>query len=218
MRLAEKQVIALPGEPAPEGEAARVREGDETMAPTASLTAELVRRSHSGSRKKPLISPQASLESAPELADSSPQLVGPDDRRVPDDFVVEAPPGGVRAQQAILEKAFEAPGPELVFENIEPGAEDISAPEPVLPEAVPELPELEFAEAPEQVFASITGPELVASSSQFGRAEFRSARAGAAHWSLRGGPSPAFWGRAIKDASIFTICFAVLVFAILQTL
>ena len=50
------------------------------------------------------------------------------------------------------------------------------------------------------------------------RAELQSARDAAAKWRLRRSPSVGFWERVIKDASIFTIFFAVLVFAILQTM
>jgi hypothetical protein len=50
------------------------------------------------------------------------------------------------------------------------------------------------------------------------RAEFQSARDSAANWRLRSGPSAGFWERLIRDVSIFTIFFAVLVFAILQTM
>lgn len=67
----------------------------------------------------------------------------------------------------------------------------------------------------EKAFAE---PEPVEALPPIERSEFQSARDSAAHWSLRGGPSAAFWDRVIKDVSIFTIFFAVLVFVILQTM
>ena len=50
------------------------------------------------------------------------------------------------------------------------------------------------------------------------RAEFQSVRESAAEWNLFRGPSTGFWDRFLKDVSIFTIFFAVLVFLILQIL
>ena len=50
------------------------------------------------------------------------------------------------------------------------------------------------------------------------RSEFQSARDSATRWRLRSGPSSVFWERVIKDVSIFTIFFAVLMFAILQAM
>ncbi len=67
----------------------------------------------------------------------------------------------------------------------------------------------------EEAFAD---PEPVAATSPIERSEFQSARDSAAGWSSRNSPSASFWERVVKDVSIFTIVFAVLVFAILQTM
>ena len=67
----------------------------------------------------------------------------------------------------------------------------------------------------EEAFAD---PEPVDATSPIERSEFQSARDSAAGWSSRNSPSASFWERVVKDVSIFTIVFAVLVFAILQTM
>ena len=61
-------------------------------------------------------------------------------------------------------------------------------------------------------------PEPVVVTSPIDRSEFQSTRDSAAHWSLRSRPLGSYWERVIRDVSIFTIFFAVLVFAILQTM
>lgn len=100
--------------------------------------------------------------------------------------------------------------------------------EPIAPSTMPEAtPESQphHAEQPagaraqqailEEAFAD---PTPAVATAPIERAEFQSARDSAAHWRLRSGPSAGFWERLIKDVSIFTIFFAVLVFAILQTM
>ena len=67
----------------------------------------------------------------------------------------------------------------------------------------------------EQAFAE---PEPVTAAPPIERSEFQSARDSAATWRSRNGPPVGFWERVIKDVSIFTIVFALLVFAILQTM
>ncbi len=61
-------------------------------------------------------------------------------------------------------------------------------------------------------------PEPVVVTSPIDRSEFQSTRDSAAHWSLRSRPLGSYWERFIRDVSIFTIFFAVLVFVILQTM
>ena len=50
------------------------------------------------------------------------------------------------------------------------------------------------------------------------RAEFESARNSATKWRLRRNPSGTYWERMIRDVSIFTIVFALLLLVILQTM
>jgi hypothetical protein len=50
------------------------------------------------------------------------------------------------------------------------------------------------------------------------RAEFESARNSATKWRLRRNASGTYWERMIKDVSIFTIVFALLLLVILQTM
>ncbi len=98
--------------------------------------------------------------------------------------------------------------------------------EPFEPQATPELaPEPHPSEEPVGARAqqalleeAFTAPAPAVATAPIERAEFQSARDSAAHWRLRSGPSAGFWERLIKDVSIFTIFFAVLVFAILQTM
>ena len=93
-----------------------------------------------------------------------------------------------------------------------------------MPEAVPEVGP-EAAEEPVDARAqqtileeAFTEPAPAAAAPPIERSEFQSARDSAARWRLRSGPSAGFWERVIKDVSIFTIFFAVLMFAILQTI
>jgi hypothetical protein len=65
----------------------------------------------------------------------------------------------------------------------------------------------------EEVFAE---PEPVTATPAIDHAEFQSVREAAAEWHLFRAPSASFWDRFLKDVSIFTIFFAVLVFVILQ--
>lgn len=65
----------------------------------------------------------------------------------------------------------------------------------------------------EEMFAE---PEPVTALPAIDRAEFQSVREAAAEWHLFRAPSAGFWDRFLKDVSIFTIFFAVLVFVILQ--
>ena len=50
------------------------------------------------------------------------------------------------------------------------------------------------------------------------RSEFESTRHAAENWKARSGPPASFWERLAKDVAIFTIVFAALTFAILQTM
>ena len=50
------------------------------------------------------------------------------------------------------------------------------------------------------------------------RAEFESARNSATKWRLRRNASSTYWERMIRDVSIFTIVFALLLLGILQTM
>ena len=50
------------------------------------------------------------------------------------------------------------------------------------------------------------------------RAEFESARNSATKWRLRRSASSTYWERMIRDVSIFTIVFALLLLGILQTM
>lgn len=59
-------------------------------------------------------------------------------------------------------------------------------------------------------------PEPVTATPPIDRAEFQSVREAAAEWHLFRAPSASFWDQLLKDVSIFTIFFAVLVFVILQ--
>lgn len=65
----------------------------------------------------------------------------------------------------------------------------------------------------EEVFPE---PEPVTATPPIDRAEFQSVREAAAEWHLFRAPSASFWDQLLKDVSIFTIFFAVLVFVILQ--
>lgn len=65
----------------------------------------------------------------------------------------------------------------------------------------------------EEAFAE---PEPVSALPIIDHAEFQSVREAAAEWHLFRAPSASFWERFLKDVSIFTIFFAVLVFVILQ--
>lgn len=65
----------------------------------------------------------------------------------------------------------------------------------------------------EEAFAE---PEPVTALPAIDHAEFQSVRDAAAEWHLFRAPSAGFWDRFLKDVSIFTIFFAVLVFVILQ--
>jgi hypothetical protein len=88
------------------------------------------------------------------------------------------------------------------------------------PEAGPEAAE-EPADARAQqaiLEEAFVEPAAAPSAPPIERSEFQSARDSATRWRLRSGPSSVFWERMIKDVSIFTIFFAVLMFAILQTI
>ncbi len=101
--------------------------------------------------------------------------------------------------------------------------EAVREPEPAReasPEAAPEpLEEPVGARARQAILEeAFAEPAPAVAASPIERAEFQSARDSAANWRLRSGPSAGFWERLIRDASIFTIFFAVLVFVILQTM
>ncbi|MDH3738032.1 MAG: hypothetical protein OER92_02480 [Alphaproteobacteria bacterium] len=132
--------------------------------------------------------------------------------------------GGVQVAELRQQAAAQAapPRPEPV---VEPIAHAMSE-EAVLPPAAAAMPDM--SEAPEspigaraqQAILNQAFDELepVTATSPIERSEFTSARESAAHWSLRSGPSSSYLERIIRDISIFTIFFAVLVFAILQTM
>ncbi len=85
----------------------------------------------------------------------------------------------------------------------------------VVPEEAPEKPVGARAQQAvlEEVFAE---PEPVSALPAIDHTEFQSVREAAAEWHLFRAPSASFWDRFLKDVSIFTIFFAVLVFVILQ--
>lgn len=85
----------------------------------------------------------------------------------------------------------------------------------IVPEEGPEEPVGARAQQAvlEEVFAE---PEPVSALPAIDHAEFQSVREAAAEWHLFRAPSASFWDRFLKDVSIFTIFFAVLVFVILQ--
>lgn len=58
--------------------------------------------------------------------------------------------------------------------------------------------------------------EPVAAIAAIDRSDFQSVREAAAEWHLFRAPAAGFWDRLMRDVSIFTIFFAVLVFVILQ--
>jgi hypothetical protein len=104
--------------------------------------------------------------------------------------------------------------PEAVSETSPEAAPETS------PEAAPEaLEEPVGARAQQAILEeAFAEPAPAVAVPPIERAEFQSARDSAANWRLRSGPSAGFWERLIRDVSIFTIFFAVLVFAILQTM
>jgi hypothetical protein len=203
MRLADKQDVAenMPPEDdtsPPDSKAVIVYPEKEKAAPAASLSASLVLRQHDSwegiqveqiepwaTPKAPDVSEtriRAPVQKAPDVSEtrvrapvqrapnvSETRVRAPVQEAMPNASEISDEPISVRAQQAILEKAFEA---------------------------------LEPVEA--------TAP--------IERSEFQSARDSAAGWRIRRGRSSNYWERIIKDVSIFTIFFAILVLAILQAM
>jgi len=85
-------------------------------------------------------------------------------------------------------------------------------------QAAPEgRPELAGARAQQtHLVEAYAAPEPVTPLPAIDHAEFQSVREAAADWPLFRAPSANFWERFLKDVSIFTIFFAILVFVILQ--
>ncbi len=175
MRLAEKHDNRAEGIPpdsdknSPGGKSLVVYAEKPKAPPPASLSANLIQRRNDnwGGIQVEQLEQQA----MPQASEAVEAPRGPQRAHQAQHTMPEAPgePIGARAQQAILEQAFE---------ELEP----------------------------------------VAATSPIERSEFQSARDSAAHWSLRRSPSGSYWERVIKDVSIFTIVFAVLVLAILQAM
>ncbi|MFT5182879.1 MAG: hypothetical protein ACI8S3_002772 [Alphaproteobacteria bacterium] len=174
MRLADKQDDMAESTPPedvtspPDSKAVIVYAEKPKAAPAASLSASLVLRRHDSWEgiQVEQIEPRATPK-APDVSET--RVRAPVQEAMPNAPEITDEPIGVRAQQAILEKAFEA---------------------------------LEPVEA--------TAP--------IERSEFQSARDSAAGWRIRRGRSSNYWERVIKDVSIFTIFFAVLVLVILQAM
>ena len=168
MRLADKQddtadeIAPRNDAVPPAGKALVVFAETPKAPPAASLTATLIQRRNDGGAG--LKVGQIEQRVIPTALEAS--LVQPAMRDVPD---ILDEPVGARAQQVILEKAFE---------DLQP----------------------------------------VEATSPIERSEYQSARDSAAGWSLRRSPSSSYWERVIRDVSIFTIFFAVLVLAIFQAL
>jgi hypothetical protein len=189
MRLAYKQDDMAENTPPeddtspPDSKAVIVYAEKEKAPPAASLSASLVLRQHDS--REAIQVQQVEQRAMPEAPDVSEAQVPAPVQKAPDvsetrvraplqEAMPDAPeisdePIGVRAQQAILEKTFEA---------------------------------LEPVEA--------TAP--------IERSEFQSARDSAAGWRIRRGRPSNYWERIIKDVSIFTIFFAVLMLVILQAM
>ncbi len=189
MRLAEKR-DDLADERASDGRA-RTASGDNGHAPAASLTADLILR---GQRDG-----QQDEQHQDEQCQGAQRDVAPDPLPQSDPLPQPEPadepsgPTGARAQQAVLEEAFAEPEPEPELEQAV-----VAPPAPVKPSSG------------RSKLAEMTPP--------LQRTEFEATRASAERWGLRGGPSAGFWDRFVKDVSIFTIFFAVLILAILQTM
>jgi len=95
---------------------------------------------------------------------------------------------------------------------------DIAGKEAPGRQAVPEAAEESVGARAQQAVLeeAFAEPEPVTVTSPIERFEFQSVRDSAADWNLFRAPSASFWDRFLKDVSIFTIFFAVLVFVILQ--
>ena len=119
--------------------------------------------------------------------------------------------GGVQVAQ--IEQQARPQAPRV---HVEPAVE----PPPRMMPEVSDEPESPMGARPQQAILEQAFDELepVAATAPIERSEFQSARDSAADWSMRSGPSSSYWERIIRDVSIFTIFFAVLVFAILQTM
>ncbi len=172
MRLAEKQddtadkVTPEANAAPPDGKAVVVFAEKPKAPPPATLSASLIpRRTDSSGGIQVEQIEQRAMPAAQVHTSAHP----PAQQIIPETPDIVEDPVGARAQQAILEKAFE---------DLEP----------------------------------------VEAISPIERSEFQSARDSAAGWSLRRSPSASYWERVIRDASIFTIFFAVLVLVILQAM
>jgi hypothetical protein len=147
-----------------------------------------------------------------------------------EDVIEEVTPGGSApesgAENAYADGGSAPPAASLTAALIQRSKSDWRGAETATPElqAEPEVLEeavgaraqqavLEEAFAEEEVFAE---PEPVVVAAPVERYEFQSVRESAAEWHLFRAPSAGFWDRLMKDVSIFTIFFAVLVFVILQ--
>lgn len=210
-------------------------DGDSSKAPPpASLTADIIRRGQENARAANAETPEQigrSAEPKQALDARAQQAVlektfleppgSPD--AMPEAVVEDEPHDGLPPDEPIAQAAYEP-----VYQ---PAREAHEAPNQAPNEAANTLP-VKYKAAPVIAVAAAPAGDVEsaetaavvpaaptvgsAATGPIERTEFRSVRESAAEWTLIRTPSIGFWDRFMRDASIFVIFFAVLVFVVLQ--